>query len=74
MAVYTLTQAQAKLAAVQAAIEAVLTNQEYTINNRTYRRADLRALQAERDYWTGMVESLTRTGAIGQRRVIPVDL
>lgn len=41
----TLTEVKAKLAKYEAAEDAVLDNQSYTVNGTTYTRADLQAIQ-----------------------------
>ena len=62
MAGITLDQATAKLTEAMAAMEAVLSNQEYRIANRTYRRADLKDIQANVNFWDQKVKSLSRGG------------
>lgn len=56
------TIAQTHLDEALAAHTAVMNNQEYRIANRTYRRADLKDIQASITYWDKQVKSLTRGG------------
>jgi len=62
MAGITLVQAEAHLAEALAAQTAVLQNQEYRIANRTYRRADLKDIQSNIDFWEKKVTKLSRGG------------
>lgn len=63
MAGITLAQAEAKLADVQTAIEAVLERgQSYTIGNRTFTRASLKDLQDLEKYYDGLVKRLSAGG------------
>jgi hypothetical protein len=54
----TLEQAQAKLAEYIAAETAVLSNQEYTIDNRRLKRADLEMIQLGIKAWDGRCKEL----------------
>ena len=71
MAGITLEQAQAKLAQYLAAEEAVLLGQQYTINNRSLTRADLRAIQEGIDTWNKRVESLSLRVSGRSRAIAP---
>lgn len=71
MAGITLEQAQAKLAQYLAAEEAVLLGQQYTINNRSLTRADLRAIQEGIDTWNKRVESLSARASGRSRAIAP---
>ena len=54
----TLAQAEAQLAAYLAAETAILAGQEYTINGRSLRRADLADVRAGIREWNSMVQSI----------------
>ena len=70
---YTLAEAQAELAEVNSAIKAVRSGQKYSIGGRSLERVPLSELIKERNYWTGVVSRLCKTGRSGpmMRRVIP---
>lgn len=51
----------------------ILLNQEYTIKDREYKRADLRTVVAERKRLEGEIISLER-GGMRVRRFIPRDV
>jgi hypothetical protein len=59
MAGITLTTAQAQLDAYLAAETAILGGQEYVIENRRLKRADLPAVQAGITLWNQRVQDLT---------------
>lgn len=59
MAGITLTTAQAQLNAYLAAETAILGGQEYVIENRRLRRADLAAVQAGITLWNQRVQDLS---------------
>jgi hypothetical protein len=63
MAGITLAQAEAKLQQYLDAEEKVLLGQEYTIGNRTLRRADLAEIREGVTYWNGKVNELSSGGA-----------
>ena len=65
MAGISLAQAQAQLDAYIAAETAVLLGQEYKIEGRMMRRADLAAIQAGIDVWNKRVQRLS---GMNQRR------
>jgi hypothetical protein len=67
----TQPQAEAQLAAYLAAETAVLSNQEYSLHGRTFRRADLSTIREGIVYWNRMVDRLSR-GGIRIRGVTPV--
>jgi len=73
MSVYSLAQAQAKLAAYQDAEEKVLTGQSYTLGGRSLTRANLDSIRAGITLWEGRVSRLATTGRMGpiMRSVIP---
>jgi len=62
MAGITLAQAEAKLATWMDALDALATSQSYTIGNRELRRADLKDVKDQIDYWDAKVQNLTRGG------------
>jgi len=70
----TLVQAQEMLAAYLTAERLCLQNQSYTIKDRTFTRADLATISRERKRWQAIVDSLTNSGSIRVRRIIPRDL
>jgi hypothetical protein len=63
MAGITLTQAESQLTLWLAASAAVATSQSYTIAGRSLTRADAATIQAQIDYWNGMVQKLTAQAA-----------
>jgi tRNA(Leu) C34 or U34 (ribose-2'-O)-methylase TrmL len=63
MAGITLAEAEARLAAYLAAEEAVLTGQQYEINGRMLRRANLDQIQAGVTLWNDRVERLSARAA-----------
>lgn len=50
--------------------KAVLKSQSYTIKDRTFERADLKTITAERRRWQGIVDSLLSGGGMKVRRVL----
>jgi hypothetical protein len=70
MAGITLTLAQAQLDAYLAAETAILSGQEYAINGRRLRRADLASVQAGITLWNQRVQDLTARQRRG-RYVVP---
>jgi thiamine pyrophosphate-dependent acetolactate synthase large subunit-like protein len=73
MAGLSLADAQAQLDAFLAASLAVAKGQAYQIGTRSFRRADLKEIQASITYWDGKVRQLTR-GGMRMRRAIPIDV
>ena len=71
----TLTQAQTQLEAWLAADAAVAKNQSYSVADRSYARADAKEITNKINYWSSMVDRLSR-GSGGPRvtRVIPRDI
>lgn len=63
MAGITLEVAQARLDEYLAAEAAVLSGQEYTIADRTLKRADLRTIQAGITLWDDRVKTLALKAA-----------
>jgi hypothetical protein len=70
MAGITLTTAQTQLDAYLAAETAILSSQEYVINGRRLKRADLALVQAGITLWNQRVQDLTARQRRG-RYVIP---
>ena len=70
MAGITLAAAQAQLDAYLAAETAILSRQEYVINGRRLRFADLAAVQAGITLWNQRVQDLTARQRRG-RSVVP---
>ncbi|MCP4712525.1 MAG: hypothetical protein GY869_28200 [Planctomycetes bacterium] len=68
-----LTDAQELLEAYRTAEIAILKNQAYTIKDRTFTRADLRWVQAERRRLEALVPQLS-SGGIRSTRGLPRDL
>jgi len=66
MAGITLTQAEAKLATWLDAEDRVAQGQEYTIGSRTLKRADLKEVREQVQFWDGKVKELSR-GTSGMR-------
>ncbi len=66
MAGITLAQAEAKLVLWMAAEDAVASGQEYTIGSRSLKRADLKEVREQLQYWDGKVKELSR-GTTGMR-------
>ena len=71
MAGLTLEQAEARLTQYLAAEEAILTNQKIKIDDRELTRADLASIQEGIKLWNRRCQSLSRTGGIAVREVIP---
>lgn len=63
MSAYDLATAQSMLARYLAAETAVLGNQEYEIEGRRLKRADLAEIQAGRDKWAGIIAKLERAAS-----------
>jgi hypothetical protein len=70
MAGITLTTAQTQLDAYLAAETAILSGQEYVINSRRLKRADLASVQAGITLWNQRVQDLTARQRRG-RYVVP---
>ena len=68
---YTLAQAQILLDAAIAAYQETLAAQEYTIGNRSLKRAELASISAEIDKWSRKIEELER-GGISVRWATPI--
>ena len=66
----TITTAQQMLGLYIAAEKAILKNQSYTIKDRTFERADLRAVATERRRWQSIVDSILSGGGMKIRRVL----
>lgn len=66
----TLTTAEEMLRLYIAAEKKILLNQSYTIKDRTFTRADLRTVTAERRRWQSIVDSLLSGGGMKVRRVL----
>jgi hypothetical protein len=64
----TLEQAQARLQLYQDAEETVLTNQSYTIGERSFTRADLKDIQAGIALWERRVQSLSAAAGSSRGR------
>jgi hypothetical protein len=58
-----MSQATDMLAAYVAAETAVLSNQEYRIGDRMFRKADLLVIQKGREYWQRIVNSESAVSA-----------
>ncbi len=71
MAGLTLEQAEAKLLLYLAAEEAILTNQKLKFGDREITRADLPGVQEGIAIWNRRIQSLSRSGGITVREVIP---
>jgi hypothetical protein len=71
MAGITQAQAEAKLTLYLAALDAVLANQEYSINGRTFKRANLADIEKGISFWDAKVKQLDR-GGLPIRGVTPV--
>jgi hypothetical protein len=67
-----MSQATDMLAAYIAAETAVLSNQEYRIGDRMFRKADLLVIQNGRQYWQRIVNSEAAVSAGGSDRGISV--
>lgn len=63
MAGITEAQAQARLDALLAAHDAIVTGQSYTIEDRTLTRSNLKEVQAAIEYWDNKVKQLSGSGA-----------
>lgn len=70
MAGITLADAEAKLATWLAAEDKVANGQEYSINGRSLKRADLGAIRESIEYWDRKVQRLSR-GGIRVIRAVP---
>jgi hypothetical protein len=70
MAGISLTTAQTQLDAYLAAETAILSGQEYVINSRRLKRADLASVQAGITLWNQRVQDLTARQRRG-RYVVP---
>ena len=70
MAGISLTTAQTQLDAYVAAETAILSGQEYVINSRRLKRADLASVQAGITLWNQRVQDLTARQRRG-RYVVP---
>lgn len=72
MAGITLEQAETQLGLWLTASEKVAAKQSYSINGRSLTLADLSDINAQIQYWDGMVKRLTRTnrGRRGPRYVV----
>jgi len=71
MAGLTLAQAEAKLTQYLDAEEAILTNQKIKFGEKEITRADLPAIQDGISVWNRRIQSLSRSGGITVREVIP---
>lgn len=71
MAGITLAQAEAKLSTWMDALDAVATNQSYSIGDRTLTRANLADVQDQVEFWDKKVRELT-DGGIKVRLGTPV--
>jgi hypothetical protein len=67
MAGITLSDAETKLDLWMTAETAVASGQEYTIGSRNLRRADLKEIRGQIDYWNGWVQRLSNGGNGGMR-------
>jgi len=68
---YTPAQAQILLDAAIAAYQETLASQEYTIGNRSLKRAELASISAEIDKWSTVVRKLD-SGGISVRWATPI--
>jgi hypothetical protein len=66
----SVSEAQTMLNLYINAEKAILKNQSYTIKDRTFTRADLRTVAAERRRWQSIVDSLLGGGGMRVRRVL----
>lgn len=75
MAGITLAQAEAKLQTWLDAEDAVARGQEYAIEGRSLKRADLKMIGDRVTYWNGMVAQLSRTSQTSSRvrRAVPYN-
>jgi hypothetical protein len=73
---FTLSEAQAQLAAWKAAISGLATSQSYTIGQRTLTRVNLGEAREMVTYFAGIVSALQagQSGRSNMRRVVPRDL
>jgi hypothetical protein len=71
MAGITKAQAQAQLDAWLAASLAVAQGQEYSIGDRTLKRADAAEIRGQITYWEGRVQQLARGGGARVRFGVP---
>lgn len=76
MAVWTLAEARAHLAAWLAADTAVASGQSYQIGSRSLTRADVARIAERIAFWRGEVERLESNRGAGMRimRAVPRDL
>lgn len=72
MSTPTLVEAQEMYSLYIEAEKVILKNQSYTIKDRTYTRADLRTVVAERRRWAEVCTQLT-SGGIRSKRGLPRD-
>ena len=66
MAGITLADAEAKLTTWMTALDKIAEGQEYTIGSRNLKRANLKEVQEQVEYWDGKVKQLSR-GSSGIR-------
>jgi len=71
MAGITLSDAETQLANWLTASTALTTSQSYTINGRTFTRADTGHVMSMIEYWDKKVIALTNGASIRVRQVIP---
>lgn len=72
MAGITLTQAEAKLTAWMAADTAVASGQSYTIDGRSFTRANAAEIRANIEYWDRKCLRLSGRSGLKVRGVTPV--
>lgn len=69
MPAVTIDVANEMLALYLEAEKSILTNQSYTIKNRTFTRANLSEVVTERKKWQQYIDQINGTGGI---RIVPV--
>lgn len=68
----TQAQAESQLATWLSAAEKIAVNQSYTIQGRTYTRANLADVQSQIEFWDKQVKRLSR-GGLRMTQVTPVS-
>jgi len=74
MASITIAEARNMLALYIDAEKKVLLGQEYTIKDRTLKRADLRYIAEERKKWQTLVDQLESGAGMKVKRGLPRDI